>query len=401
MKVLYTFGGIPHYMDAMLNKIVGKGIDVSVVVPSSGNATIGKGVKMVEGGSYRRISSREERMWYGKPGLKDLPAIISAEAPDIVVMGWPYFLQVAMQKGLKRRLAQCGAKLLIREIPFQTPPFGQIKRYFQEHPMVDENMTVLSRGVSFWIRQWLIAMARKRCYSYAAGALAYSTLAHDIIPSYGMPKEKVFVTYNSTDTDALMRVRNQVVESKPILPPSSQRILHIGRLVKWKRVDLLIDAFAIIHKSHPKAELVVVGNGPELDNLKAQATGLGVAGNCRFVGAVYDPATLGAYMHESTVYVLAGMGGLSINDAMTYAMPVICSVCDGTERDLVKHGENGFLFKNGDVNDLVDKINMVMSSPEQAKAMGEKSFKTIIEKININTVADRYIAAFNSIMTES
>ena len=43
---------------------------------------------------------------------------------------------------------------------------------------------------------------------------------------------------------------------------------HIGRLVKWKRVDLLIDAFTKVIASHPDAELVVVGDGPELDNLK-------------------------------------------------------------------------------------------------------------------------------------
>lgn len=400
MKVLYTFGGMPHYMDALLNKIVAKGVDVTVVVPSSGNATIGKGVKMVDGGKYKRISSCESRMWYGKPGFKDLPAIISAESPDVVVMGWPYFLQVALQKGLKKQLVKCGAKLLIREIPFQTPPFGQIKSYFSQNPMINESMSILSRGASFLIKQWLIAQTRKKCYASAAGTLNYSTVAYDIIPSYGVPRERIFVTYNSTDTDALMRVRDQVIKSSPILPPSSQRILHIGRLVKWKRVDLLIDAFAIVHKKHQKSELVIIGNGPELDNLKKQASELGLGDSCKFVGAVYDPAILGAYMYESTVYVLAGMGGLSINDAMTYSMPVICSVCDGTERDLVKHGENGFFFKNGDSNDLADKIDTVISSPEMAASMGEKSFKIINEQININTVSNRYIDAFNKIIAD-
>ena len=277
MKVLYTFGGMPHYMDALLNKIVTKGGEVTVVVPSSGNATIGKGVKMVDGGKYKRISSEESRMWYGKPGFKNLPYIISAESPDVVVMGWPYFLQVALQKGLKRQLMKCGAKLLIREIPFQTPPFGQIKSYFDQFPMIDENMSVQSKGTSFLIKQWLIALARKRCYASAAGTLNYSSLAYDIIPSYGIPREKIFVTYNSTDTDALMHVRNQVVKSSPILPPLSQRILHIGRLVKWKRVDLLIDAFAKVHKKHPESELVIIGNGPELENLKNQASDLGLS----------------------------------------------------------------------------------------------------------------------------
>ena len=64
-------------------------------------------------------------------------------------------------------------------------------------------------------------------------------------------------------------------------------------------------------------------------------------------------------MNESTVYVLAGMGGLSINDAMCFSLFVICLVCDGTEKDLVADGVNGYFFKEGDANDLVDKISLI------------------------------------------
>ena len=110
----------------------------------------------------------------------------------------------------------------------------------------------------------------------------------------------------------------------------------------------MIEAFWKVAADYPEAELVIVGDGPELDNLRQQANDLQLADSIRFIGAVYDPKTLGAYMNESSIYVLAGMGGLSINDAMTYGMPVLCAVCDSTERDLVKEGKNGYFFKDGD-----------------------------------------------------
>ncbi len=398
MKVLYTFGGMPHYLNALLNKVVSKGAEVTVVMPDKGNATIGKGVKMVDGGSYKRVHSHESKMWYGKMGFPCLPEIVWAEKPDIVVMGWPYFLQVALQPTLRKALNGCNTKLLIREIPFQTPPYGGIKAYFKANPMIDENMNVLSHGIAFDIKQWVIAKIRRRCYSYASGALNYSTAAYDILPSYGLSRDQIHVTYNCTDTEALMQQRSAVLAADPILPLSSHRILHIGRLVKWKRVDLLIDAVAIVAKHIPDVELVVVGNGPESDSLKAQAQRLGVGNNCNFVGAVYDPKTLGAYMHESSVYVLAGMGGLSINDAMTYSMPVICSVCDSTERDLVTDGVNGFFFKEGDAADLAAKIKRLLESPELCRTMGEESFKVIRDKINIDTVSDRYMDVYKKLM---
>lgn len=406
MKVLFTFGGMPHYLNAMLEKLQTKGADITVVSPQKGNATIGKGVKMVEEGAYRHLNTQEKKMYYGKSGFPALSDIIADERPDIVVLGWPYFLQVFFQPSLRRALKRCGARLVIREIPFQTPPYGQIRDYFRQHPMYDEGMRLLSTGKAFYLRQWLTARIRKYCYARVAGTLNYSTAAYDILPSYGVKREQIHVTYNSTDTEALWREKAAVLAAPALLPPSERRLLHIGRLVKWKRVDLLIEAFARTLTQYPDAELVIVGNGPELDNLKKQATALGLPlrskeengvdgrGCVRFIGAVYDPKELGAYMNEATVYVLAGMGGLSINDAMTYALPVVCSVCDSTERDLVTDGRNGLFFRDGDADSLTEKILQLLASPQECRRMGQESERIIREQINIDTVSERYLKAF-------
>lgn len=406
MKVLFTFGGMPHYLNAMLEKLQAKGADITVVSPRKGNATIGKGVKMVEEGAYRHLNTQEKKMYYGKSGFPALPDIIADERPDIVVLGWPYFLQVFFQPSLRRALKRCGARLVIREIPFQTPPYGQIRDYFRQHPMYDEGMRLLSTGKAFYLRQWLTTRIRKYCYARVAGTLNYSTAAYDILPSYGVKREQIHVTYNSTDTEALWREKAAVLAAPALLPPSERRLLHIGRLVKWKRVDLLIEAFARTLTQYPDAELVIVGNGPELDNLKKQAASLGLPlrskeengvdgrGCVRFIGAVYDPKELGAYMNEATVYVLAGMGGLSINDAMTYALPVVCSVCDSTERDLVTDGRNGLFFRDGDADSLTEKILQLLASPQECRRMGQESERIIREQINIDTVSERYLKAF-------
>lgn len=398
MKVLYTFGGMPHYLNAMLDKIHAKGVEVTVVTPQKGNAIIGKGVKMVEGGTYKHLTTLEKKMLYGKIAFPRLPEIISEEKPDIVVMGWPYFLQVFFQPALRKAMKECNAKLVIREIPFQTPPYGKIREYFKANPMYDESMRLISTGTGFYLKQWLTAKIRKYCYARVAGTLNYSTAAYDILPSYGVNKEQIHVTYNSTDTDALLKEKESVLAAPAILPPSHQRLLHIGRLVKWKRVDLLIDAFQKVVRDYPEAELVVVGDGPELNNLKQQANDLQLTEKIRFAGAVYDPKELGAYMNESSIYVLAGMGGLSINDAMTYGMPVLCSVCDSTERDLVIEGKNGYFFKDGDAASLAEKVKVMFESPERCKEMGKESERIIREKINIGTVSERYLSAFNEIM---
>ncbi len=409
MKILFTFGGIPHYLKALLEKLQAEeDLEITVVTPDKGNATIGQGVKMVEGGSYRRLYTLEKKMLYGKNAFPSLPGLVRAEHPDILVLGWPYFLQVFFQPSLRRALRACGCRLVIREIPFQTPPYGEIRAYFARRPMYNEEMRLLSHGRLFNLSQWLTARLRKYCYSRAAATLNYCTAAYDILPSYGVQREQIYVTYNSGDTDALWRERETVMASPPLLSPSERRLLHIGRLVKWKRVDLLIEAFARLVPRFPDAELLVVGDGPEREHLRelACSSGLPVCGigaeaapgSVRFAGAVYDPRKLGAYMRESNVYVLAGMGGLSINDAMAYGLPVVCSVCDGTERDLVADGVNGLFFRDGDVSSLAAKIEELFLSPDRCRSMGRESERVIRERINIGTVAGRYAEAFRRIV---
>lgn len=394
MKVLFTFGGITHYLDALLNKLSEKGLEIVTITPQNDNVTIGKGVKLVEAKGYKNIALLEKKMWYGKSALLGLTNVVKEEQPDIIVLGWPYFLQIFFQPSLLAAIKSNETKLVIREIPFQTPPYNGIRDYFKNNPMYDENMNLISTGIGFYIRQWFISKIRKFCYSKASGTLNYSTIAYDIIPSYGMSREWIHVTYNSSDTDALLREKSEVLSSTPILPACNKRILHIGRLVKWKRVDLLIESFKYVLKLHPETELIIIGSGPELENLKMQTLDLGISNSVRFIGAVYDSKTLGAYMNESTIYVLAGMGGLSINDAMTYGLPVICSVCDSTERDLLIDGVNGLFFEEGNALDLSDKINKLLSAPDICKKMGKESEQIILEKININTVANNFYDAF-------
>lgn len=399
MKVVFTMGGIPHYLSPLLDNIVRKGIDVVIVIPSAkDNRTIGKGVKLVNSEALYQVRySTVKQGWHGKTILTNLKTILDEEKPDIVVLGWPYFLQYFFDRQLRQLIKKNNIKLIIREIPFQVPPFGQLN-YFKENPVYDENMVLQSRGMSFFIRALCTMYIRKFVYKHADATINYASCAYEILPSYGVNKDMIFVTYNTSDTESLLCQREAVLSTPPLLE-KKQRILHIGRLVKWKRVDLLIEAYAKIYSDFPNSELTIIGNGPEKKNLQSQVERLGLKGRVVFAGAIYDPFTLGQYMHESSIYVLAGMGGLSINEAMCYSLPIICSVCDGTEKDLVQDGVNGYYFENGNVDSLASCISRLLDDPQKMKFFGEISFKKIKEEINLETVSSRFVGAFEKTLS--
>lgn len=398
MKILYTNHIITPYTHAIMQRVVSKGADIVFLLPRHDNGSIGKGVVAadLDGGNYQVRYSATCKKWYGKAALTDLDSTLMRECPDILLIGWPYMLQLFFDRKLRKIIKSYNIKLIIQEIPFQTPPYGQIN-YFKEHPSYDENMKLLSTGLGFKLRSIMTMWMRKKVYSLASATLNYATCAYDILPSYGVKKESIFVRYNTVDTDALFAARMEI-ERKGRLLSERPRIIHVGRLVKWKRVDLLIEAFKTVIEKFPDCELVIVGKGPEQDSLMRQVVDAHLTDNVVFTGGIYDPLVLGQYMYESSVYVLAGMGGLSINDAMGYSLPIICSVCDGTEKDLVTDGVNGYFFKENDAVDLADKIVSVLSDPEKAKQMGEASYRVIREKINLETVSQRYMDAFNYVM---
>lgn len=398
MKVIYVNLGITPYAHTVLEKLSANGCELVMLLPKNDDGTIGKGVKRAntDNRSYKITYSNTKRMWYGKPALTDMKSILIQEEPDILMIGWPYFLQLFFDMKLLPRIRKLNIKLIIQEIPFQIAPFLKFG-YYRKHPVYNENMALQSKGLYFYLRTLMMMFIRKFVYKHAAATINYASVAYDILPSYGVKKESIFVRYNSTDTETLFATKERIAQLPPILQPR-KRILHIGRLVKWKRIDLLLDAYKKIAGQYPDSELTIIGDGPEKESLVQQTFDLGLTDRVVFAGAIYDSLTLGQYMNESTIYVLAGMGGLSINDAMSFSLPVICSVCDGTEKDLVTDGVNGYFFKTGDANDLATKIKRLLSDTKTTKKMGAAGCDVIKNKININTVVQRYMDAFEYVM---
>ena len=119
MKVVFTMGGITHYLSPLLDNVVRKGVDVVMVIPSvKDNQTIGKGVKLVNNEALYQVRYSEIKQgWYGKTILTDLKTILNEEKPDIVVLGWPYFLQYFFDRQLRLLIKENNIKLIIREIP--------------------------------------------------------------------------------------------------------------------------------------------------------------------------------------------------------------------------------------------------------------------------------------------
>lgn len=396
MKILFTFSGLPHYHNRLLSRLNEKA-EILVCVPESKSSNIGASVyESSDGITFRIIRLQEYRAVYGKMMLRGLDKLILDQKPDIVVTIWPYIIGTIMNARVYDAIRKTGARLCFKDIPFRHPKFKD-GLSFKKFPWLNESLLPLEKNIKDVLRRVSLTVLRKFIYARVDAFLCYTADGYDVFPSYGVPKDKIFLTYNSPDTDSFFESARQAERMPLILPENRHRIIHMGRLVKWKRVDLLIKAFKIVRMVFPDAELLILGGGPEQESLKKYAQELGLQDSARFPGASYDRIEIARYMRCSSLYVLAGMGGLSINEAMAYGKPVICSVCDGTERHLLRDGYNGYYFKEADAGDLAEKIIRILGDQNLSEKMGENSLKIIKEEINIDSVVGRYLGAFKGL----
>lgn len=397
MKVLFIFGGLPHYYNYVLNRLNEiEEIEVDVLVPQKRSNIIGKGVFQSESDIKFKVHRLPEYLtWYKREFFRDFSKIVSKIKPDIIVVTWPYILGFIFLPKILIKLKIMKIRLILKEIPFGLPKKNEAVKFYSEDNIYSEDTGKIKYDKTFLslIKIKILTFVREIIYNFVDAHVNYISAAYEIFESYGVKKDKIFITYNSPDTSRLIYAKNKL--EKEYNTPAKHRLIHIGRLIKWKRVDLLLEAVAELKEEFNDIELIIIGEGPERESLEEKVDKLKLKNNVLFAGSIYEPEELGKYLLSSSVYILAGMGGLSINEAMSFGKPVICSVCDGTEKELVANGYNGYFFKEGNREDLVEKIKILLKNPELVKKMGENSFEIIKNKININSVLTGYQKAFN------
>lgn len=212
--------------------------------------------------------------------------------------------------------------------------------------------------------------------------LAYSQRGADEYAALGFPREKIFVAHNSVSPAPTFNVQRSTSNVTPTL-------LFVGRLQARKRIDSLLRACAELG-TNPR--LLIVGDGPERAVLESLAKE--VYPSAEFIGAKHG-AELKPYFAQADLFVLPGTGGLAVQEAMSYGLPVIVAKGDGTQDDLVREG-NGWQIQPENYDALVSTMKNALSDIARLRRMGAESFRIVSEEINIQKMAEAFVRALNA-----
>lgn len=188
---------------------------------------------------------------------------------------------------------------------------------------------------------------------------------------YGCPEEKVVVQYSGIDVNRFAFKERQFPEDGAV------RILYVGRLVEKKGADVLLHAFKQVHGQHPKARLVIVGDGRWKRKLKTLAKRLGLSSCVTFTGAL-APGKVAEQLEKAHLFCLPSRSDKTGNregipnalkEAMSCGLPVVSTQHSGIP-ELVEDGVSGFLVPENDAAALAERLLYVMQHPEIWSRLG-------------------------------
>lgn len=238
-------------------------------------------------------------------------------------------------------------------------------------------------GTKIAFRKWL----RKQILAGADRIITDCEFLKNLAAVIGVDNNKVAVINNVAE----------ILPAESELKNFGQHVmLTQARLVPWKGMAAIIDALPIIQKRFPDVKLLIMGDGPEENNLKAKVKTANLNAAVIFLGKVTDKKQKKSFYRASHIFILntfyEGMSN-TLPEAMLEGLPVITTRAGGNPEFVDEN--NGRLIEYDNVQQITDAVIELFSSPQLVKNLGENgrerakrfTVQNLVEK-NIKVIQD-------------
>src|SRR5437016_2985149 len=240
----------------------------------------------------------------------------------------------------------------------------------------------------------------RRLFQAVRLVLARSQSLADRLIQFGCSPDKLRINRTGVPLDAF-----PFVERQP--PPDGRwRVVQACRLIPKKGVATSLRAFAVFKKDHPGAEFFIAGKGPLQPELEMLAGGLGILRDVHFVGFLPQPQLLNLYasshlfLHPSEISPNQDQEGVpnSVLEAMATGLPVVGTRHGGIP-EAVDHGRTGFLVAEEDHVGLANAMQLITSSRDLLKRMGEDAHFVVRDRFEQQAQIDQLESLYEEAIT--
>ncbi len=237
---------------------------------------------------------------------------------------------------------------------------------------------------------------RKKILVNSDKIIVASNFLKEVALKIGLPEEKIKVIYNSIDFFEMNPSAGKE-ELKQKADLEGKILLTIARLVPWKGIDMLIEIVPDLIKKHGEIKLVVVGQGPESENLKQLTKNLKLENNVVFTGKASRQQVID-YLSLADVFLLntnyEGMSHLLL-EAMKAGIPIITTPAGGN-LETIKDNQTGILVGYRDKEEWIGAIGKVLDNSDLANGFVEKA-KEDLKRFNWDNLIRETISVFEKV----
>ena len=360
-------GGVERYTYNLARKLLEKGIDVTIV--TSNNHQVAdyentEGIKIYRLPCFNLMSGRFPVVKFNKK-CRNMLQKIGREKYSLVITNTRFYLHslVGVVFGKKHGKNSILIEHGTSHLSVHNPAMDFMEQAF-EHSLTAVVKLFCKKfyGVSEACNQWL-----KHFHIQAMSTL-----------------------YNSIDVDEIQTIldadRNDFRKQNGI-PENSRLIAFTGRILPEKGIQELLQAFKTIKEKYPDCCLAVAGDGPLLNELKAQQQeGVFFLGQIPFEKVV-------ALLHSSSIFCLPSVSeGMptSVLEAVACRNFVITTARGGA-KEIILDDSYGMIMENNSVDYIIQSLEKVLNDEAYRKAAVEKSYHRLTDQFTWDKVADKVI----------
>jgi glycosyltransferase involved in cell wall biosynthesis len=353
--------GAQRFLVHLLRGLVGLGYDVSVIVL---NAQCASEIRLaIESLGARTVVIGKPALLLGGFGLIRLVSQLKKIRPDVVMT----LLDFADTMGRPAaRVARSGKIVTALRVRNLAKP---------------------------WWRRWV----DRRTVGWADAVVLNSRhLVEYAVAQEGVRPDQITIIANGVeDLKAQSSHMRERYRARLELGPEVALVGAVGRLEPQKNIGLLLRCCAAL-KSQRQWKLVIVGDGSQRRELMRLAENLQLQQRVTWAGECDDvPGWLAAmdlFVHTSD---FEGMPN-AVMEAMAMGLPVVASDVDGT-RELVRHGETGYLVAAGDRDGFTERVAELLENPHTARAFGTAAHADVLTRFAVKRMVFEYDRFFRSL----